>query len=148
MKITICGSTTFKEKMLEYQEKLQELWHEAIVHPDYGCYIRWEKQDVREIVQKEHARAKRENDYIRRYHNAIMWSDGILVLNFDKKWIVNYIGCNTLMEIASAYNAGKKVFLMNPIPQQDYIRDEINAIDPIIINWDLNQILPAGRQVK
>ena len=85
MKITICGSTAFKEEMLEYQDKLQELGHEAIVHPDYGCFVRGEKKDIRDTIQKEHAKAKRDNDYIKWYHTAIIKSDGILVLNFDKK---------------------------------------------------------------
>lgn len=126
--------------MLEYQKLLQDLWHEAIVHPDYLSFVKWEKQDVRDTIQREHSKAKRENGYIRRYHNAIMESDAILVLNFDKKEIANYVGCNTLMEIAYAYAADKKVFLINPIPDQAYILDEIKAMDPIIIHGDLSLI--------
>ena len=38
------------------------------------------------------------------------------------------------MEIAFAYVANKKIFLLNPIPQQDYIRDELNAMGPLVIN--------------
>lgn len=141
MKLTIIGSSTFKQEMLDYQAKLQELWHEAVVHPDYAAFVRWEKQDIRnQIEHGEHAKAKKENDYIRRYHNAITWSDAVLALNLEKRDIANYIWCNTLMEIAFAYTAGKKVFLLNPIPDQPYIHDEIHAMEPIVINDNLSLI--------
>lgn len=141
MKLTIIGSSTFKQEMLDYQAKLEKLGHEAVVHPDYAAFLRGEKQDTRNMIQGgEHAKAKRENDYIRRYHNAIMHSDAVLALNFEKKGIANYIGCNTLMEIAFAYTAGKKVFLLNPIPDQPYINDEIHAMEPVVLNDDLSLI--------
>ena len=127
--------------MLDYEAKLTQLGHEVIVHPDYGAFLRGEKTDVWNMIQNgEHAKAKRENNYIKRYHNAIMSSDAILVLNFDKRDIPNYIGCNTLMEISFAYTADKKVFLLHPIPDQAYILDEIKAMDPIVINEDLSLI--------
>jgi len=69
-----------------------------------------------------------------------MNSDAVLALNFEKRGIANYIGCNTLLEIAFAYTAGKKIFLLNPLPQQEYIHDEINAIEPIVIHGDLSLI--------
>ncbi len=142
MKITICGSSTFKKEMLDYETRLTQLGHEVIVHPDYAAFVRGEKQDIRHMVEHgEHAKAKRENNYIRRYHNAIMQSDAVLALNFDKKDIPHYIGCNTLMEIAFAYTADKKIFLLNPLPDQPYIHDELTAMDPIVIDWDLSRIV-------
>lgn len=140
MKITICGSSTFKQEMLDYEIRLQELGHEAIVHPHYGAYIRGEKPEILAMIAKEHAKAKSQFGYIKWYHDAIISSDAILVLNFDKKDIPNYIGCNTLIEIAFAYAADKKIFLLQAIPDQPYIWDEINAMEPIVINGDLSLI--------
>ncbi|MBU0627434.1 hypothetical protein KKG31_04465 [Patescibacteria group bacterium] len=51
MKITIVGSSTFKKEMLDYQEKLEQLGHEVIVHPDYAAFVRGEKQEVRNLIQ-------------------------------------------------------------------------------------------------
>ena len=127
--------------MLDYEAKLTQLGHEVIVHPDYGAYLRGEKPEVIEMIQKEHAKAKRMYGYIKWYHTAIIQSDAILVLNFDKRDIPNYIGCNTLMEIAFAYTADKKIFLLNDIPDQSYILDEITAMDPIVIHGDLSLIV-------
>jgi len=40
MKITICGSSTFRDKMIEYREELKKLRHEPIVHPDYEAMVK------------------------------------------------------------------------------------------------------------
>lgn len=67
-------------------------------------------------------------------------SDAILVVNLDKKGIKNYIGANTFLEIGYAHCLNKKIFFLNPIPEQDYIRDEIKAAEPIVIDQDLTKI--------
>ena len=92
------------------------------------------------IDKGEHAQVKIENDYIRWYHQAIKSSDAVLILNFDKKGIKKYIGGNTLMEMGFAYVNNKKIFLINPIPDESVYKDEIEAMEPIIINQDLSLI--------
>ena len=62
-----------------------------------------------------------------------------LVLNFEKNGVKNYIGGNTLMEIGFAYVHYKKIFLFNPIPDMHY-KDELKAMEPIIINRKLSLI--------
>lgn len=139
MIITICGSSAFKEKMIEYKNKLNDLGHTAIVHPHYEAFVRGEKQDIWNRVEKEHAALKRENGYIKWYYDSIVESDAILVLNYTKRDIENYIGGNTLMEIAFAHVHNKKIFLMNPVPKLSY-SDEIEAMYTEIINGDLHKI--------
>ncbi len=139
MKITICGSSAFKEKMVEYKQKLLDLGHEVIVHPQYEAWVRGEDQTLWQTVLREHATAKKENGYIKWYYDAIVDSDAILVLNFDKKGIANYIGGNTLMEIGFAHVNGKKVFLLNEVPDVSYT-DEILAMYDIVLNGDLSTI--------
>ena len=67
-------------------------------------------------------------------------SDAILVLNYDKKGIKNYIGGNTLMEIGFAHILNKKIFLLNPIPDIDFYKSEIEATKPIILNGNLSNL--------
>lgn len=130
----------FKEKMLEYKKLLEALGYEAVVHPDYEAFVRGEKQEIWSLVQKgEHAKVKKEQGYIKWYHDAIVGSDGILVLNFDKRGIANYIGGNTLMEIAFAYVNDKKIFLLNPVPEVPY-KDEILAMYTKILDGNLRAI--------
>ena len=51
----------------------------------------------------------------------------------------NYIGGNTLMEIAFAYVNDKKIFLLNPVPEVSY-KDEILAMYTKVLNGDLQEI--------
>lgn len=140
MKITICGSSTFKEQMIQYRDQLNELGHEAIVHPNYEQFVKGELQELWARVEREHAKVKQEQDYIRWYHDRIVESDAILVLNFEKRGVQNYIGGNTLMEIGFAYINRKKIFMTNDIPELSYA-DEIEAMSPIIIGEDLSKII-------
>jgi len=66
-------------------------------------------------------------------------SDAVLIINETKKDIENYIGGNTLIEIAYAYAQGLEIFLVNPIPEVSYA-DEISAMAPIIIHNDIKNI--------
>lgn len=141
MKIVICGSSVFKEKMIEYQKLLLDLGHEGVVHPDYLAFINGEKQEVwSKISGGEHYEAKKSQGYIKWYYNAIVSSDAILVLNFDKRGIKNYIGGNTLMEIAFAHVHDKKIFLLNDIPEDVSYVDEIKAMFDLVLNNDLKKI--------
>ena len=78
-------------------------------------------------------------DVIKEHYEFIKNSDAILVVNTEKNDVKNYIGGNALMEIGFAYVLGKKIFLLNPIPEMGY-KDEIMAMQPIILNRDLNKI--------
>ena len=71
--------------------------------------------------------------------NKIVDSDAIVVLNFDKNGISNYIGGNTLMEMGFAHVHHKKVFLLNPVPDIGY-RDEIEAMVTMVLNGDIDKI--------
>ncbi len=142
MKITICGSSAFKEQMLEYCNKLKDIGHEPFMHPDYIAFINGEKQDLwNQIVNGEHSQAKKSQGYIKWYHDSICKSDAILVLNYDKKGIKNYIGGNTLMEIGFAYCNNKKIFLLNDIPEDVFYADEIKAMADCVINGDISRII-------
>ena len=142
MKIVICGSSTFKEKMLEYRDKLASFGHEAIVHPDYEAFVNGEKQEIwNQIKTGEHFKAKKEQGYIKWYHNAILNSDAILVLNFEKRGVKNYIGGNTLMEMGFAHVNNKNIFLLNPIPEEVSYTDEIKAMVDNVLDDDLSRII-------
>ena len=141
MRITICGSSAFRNQMVEYKEKLDEMGHQAIVHPHYIEVVKEGRRDLLDRVEKgEHAQVKREGDYIRWYYNSIQNSDAVLIMNFEKRGVKNYIGGNTLMEIGFAHVNNKKIFLINPMPEEVSYKDEIEAMDPIVLNGDLDKI--------
>ena len=141
MKIMIAGSSVFAKEMVEYKSKLEKLGHTNNLHPHYIAQSGGGMKDVIDRMQFEHGSLKKEHDYIRQHFKEIEESDAVLVLNFDSKGIKNYIGANTFLEIGTAHGLKKKVFLLNAVPDQEYINDEIIAMDPIVISGDLNKII-------
>jgi hypothetical protein len=137
MIITIVGSSSFAKEMANYRNQLIELGHKVNLHEHYIAFANGEMKDLLGRMDREHANVKKEYDYIRYHYNEIVNSDAILVLNFDKNGIKNYIGGNTLMELGFAHVHSKKVFLLNPIPDIQY-KDEIEAVEPVVINGNFN----------
>lgn len=133
MKIGIIGSMQYTEKMLEVQESLNNLGHEAFLTDLHKSLVG--KSDEEKEKIKLHQ--KYNMDAIRHFWNAMQGADAVLVLNYDKNGIKNYIGGNTLMEIGFAHVLNQKIFLLNPIPEIPYYKTEIEAVKPIIINGDL-----------
>lgn len=146
MKITLCGSTAFYDEMLDIKEKLELMGNEVKLPP-----IEVKDGDGNMIPIKEYYRRRkvasedekwiwdRKSEAIMWHFEKINWSDVILVLNYDKNDIIGYVGGNTLMEIGIAFFLGKKIYLLNQIPEISY-KEEIIGMKPIIINGDLSII--------
>ena len=96
-------------------------------------------KEIVEKVNKDHSEVKKEHDAIRWYYNSIANTDAILVCNFEKNGVEGYIGGAVLMELGFAHVLNKKIFLLNQIPDVKYV-DEIKAVSPVVINYDLNKI--------
>jgi nucleoside 2-deoxyribosyltransferase len=136
MKIAICASMVFAEKMVQIKDQLEELRHEAFISQFAEGYLgRTESEKEQSAIHD-----KNEHDAIRKFWEIIKKSDAIFVLNYDRKGIENYIGGNTLMEIGFAHVLEKKIFLMNPIPDIEYYRSEIEAVRPVILERNLDKI--------
>ncbi len=141
MKITICGSVKFAKEMVEIYRQLEKMGHQPLMHK--GMFELAEgtsKQLGDKQNGMENSEIKRKYDVIKWWHRCIKSGDAILVLNYDKKEIKNYIGGNTLMEMGFAHVNDKKIFLLNPIPEDVSYVDEIKAMVDIVLDGDLNKI--------
>jgi nucleoside 2-deoxyribosyltransferase len=136
MKIAICSSMVFTEKMLDVQQQLKEMGHEVFVSIFANVYIGRTEQEKEQITVYH----KNEKDAIREFWNIIKACDGILVLNYTRRGIENYIGGNTFLEMGFAHVLNKRIFLMNPIPDVQLYRSEIEAMKPEIIYEDLTKV--------
>lgn len=136
MKIGVIGSMQFVKEMLEFSDKLRKLGHEAFVTDLHKAMVDKDKDEIEEIKIYQ----KNNKDAIREFWRAMQGADAVLVLNFDKKGIKNYIGGNTFLEIGFAHVLNQKIFLLNPIPEIPYYKTEIVAMKPIILNGDLSKI--------
>jgi len=136
MKIGIIGSMQFTDKMLEVREKLQELGHDAFVTDLHKAMVGKTDDEIEKIKLHQ----KYNMDAIREFWNMMQGADAVLVLNYDKNGIKNYVGGNTLMEVGFAHVLNQKVFMLNPIPEMPYCKTEIEAVKPIILNGDFSKI--------
>jgi len=126
----------FTEKMLEVSDQLKKIGHNAFVTDLHVALVG--KSDEEKEKIKLHQ--KNNMDAIREFWREMQGADAVFVLNYDKKGIKNYIGGNTLMEMGFAHVLNQKIFLLNPIPEIEFYKTEIEAMKPVIINGDFTKI--------
>ena len=150
MIITICSSIQFWPQIVEVKKQLENLGHEVLIPPHEVPNTEGEIIPVEEYyrIRKEMVEKGENIDWVwERKAQAIKWhnekinqADVILVLNYDKNGVNNYIGGNTLMEMGVAFWLKKPIYLYNPIPEGVSYFEEIKGMRPIVINGDLNLI--------
>lgn len=136
MKIGVVGSMQFTEKMIALKEDLEKMGHESFLTNLASPFVGKTDEEKEKIKIEQ----KNNEDVIREFWNQMQGADAILVANYDKHGIKNYIGGNTLIEIGFAHVLNQKIFLLNPIPDIPYYKTEIEAVKPVILNGDLNKI--------
>ncbi len=146
MNITICGSIAFYDKMLDIKKKLEQLDYQVKLPPFEVKDENGNMISVKEYYSKRKAEINdaswiwdRKEEAMRLHFQKVEWCDAVLILNYDKNDIPNYIGVNTLLEMGLAFHLNKKLFLLNEIPEISY-KEEILGMKPIIINNDLTKI--------
>ncbi|OIO19201.1 MAG: hypothetical protein AUJ37_03405 [Candidatus Magasanikbacteria bacterium CG1_02_41_34] len=137
MKIALCHSMQYAEKAKEVQEWFRDHGHEAFPSSFNELFIGLNDEEKEALKLKQ----KYEHDAIREHWGNIEKSDKVLILNYDKHGIANYIGGNSFLEMGFAYILKKPIYLLNPIPGIPYYETEIIAMKPIVLNGDIEKIL-------
>jgi hypothetical protein len=138
MKIVICGSMNFSKEMLSLKNELNSLGFDEVVIPHNT--ERYASSELREETRSESTKNKIEKDLIRVYYQEISAADAVIVANYDKSGIKNYVGGNSFLEAAFAHVLNKKLYFLFAIPEMIYA-DELQALQPVILNGDLNLIV-------
>lgn len=134
MKITICGSMKFNQEMVGLGEELKKLGHEVFMPVAVDGVDYWSEDSKQKIE------AKQGLNLIGKHMDKIEGTDAILVANYTKGEIKNYIGANSFLEMGFAFYRGKKIFVLNQLPDQKYINDEILSFNAVILDKDLTKI--------
>lgn len=129
--ITVCGSMKLIEKMKEVELKLKDLGLNVLL-PNTA-----EVSDY--TIMSESEQYSHKNRMILDHLEKIKQADAILVVNDRLKDTDSYIGANSFLEIGFAFSLGKKIFLLNEIPQQPNTV-EIGGMLPVCLRGDLNSI--------
>jgi hypothetical protein len=142
MKITICASLDFSHEIGQIAEQLKSLGHEVLLPATA-------EEIIEGGITLEEIKAAKEsgkivdraikNNAIKGHYKKILIADAVLILNYDKKGVAGYIGGNTFLEVGFAYVNDKPIYVWQDLPQISY-RDELDAMQPIIINKDLSKI--------
>ena len=138
MKIALLGSLDFTDEIKKADDQLEKAGHEAVI-PYSSRLILSGAMTLEEICAGGSAQ-KSKTDVIRYYYKELKQSDAVLALNRTKKGIENYIGANTFLEIAFVHVLDKKIFLLHPIPNMEYLKDELEAMNQTVIHDDLSLI--------
>jgi len=138
MKITICGSVRFIKEMQKAKETLKGKGHEVLmpmsaeINQPKEYWDTLKSADIKKFVSLKRWGMKGHFDKVKA-------ADAILVLNYDKDGKKSYIGPNTLMEIAIAFEHAKKIFVLNPLPNDSHY-EELISMSPICLNGNLDNL--------
>jgi len=135
MKIFIICSKAFYGEIKEIKEFLENKgWEVFVPH----TYLNPEKESETWLGEGEsHSEFKAR--MFKLSEERIKKMDAVLVLNFEKHKVKNYIGGSTFLEMYEAFRNNKKIYMYNPIPE-GLLFDEIDGFSPVIINGDLEMI--------
>jgi len=112
LKITICGSIKFADKLVKIYRELEAFGHRPMMHKEMFGIADGTAKELIDGIADNHAEVKKKNNFFRWWHDCIKSGDAVLICNFDKNGIKNYIGGNTLMEIGFAHVNNKKIFYL------------------------------------
>jgi hypothetical protein len=135
MKIFITASKSAYDKVEKIKRQLEQAGH--FVTPPNGFDHPDQEAETRQLTPRAYADWK--SDMLREDGRIVAAHDAVLVLNFEKHGLPNYIGGATFLEMFKAFDMGKKLYLYNPIPE-GMLNDEIIGLQPIVINGNLNLI--------
>jgi hypothetical protein len=140
--ITICTSVNFYKQAAEVEAQLERLGYKVLL-PE-TAYRMKETGDY--DADRHRTWLKNPDDYhkktafIKGHFPKIEQGDAILVLNYEKHGISNYIGGNVLIEMGVAFYLNKQIFVLNDIPKESSFYEELVGMNPIVLNGTLGDI--------
>ena len=113
--------------IIEAQEILEKKKHSVVPIFEY-------------LDQLEEIDEKRKEKNRLSFFDKLKKCDALLVVNNTlKNGRKNYISGSSFLEMGFAHALGKKIFLLQGIPELSY-KDEIMAMHPVILNGKLNKV--------
>lgn len=138
--VVICGSMSFYEEMLYLKSKLYEHGVNAIA-PDSDDSFYEKVVNINDVDALNQYKSMASRLHIRKIWRVS--TRAILVVNGKKRNVDNYIGANSLAEVALAFALKKKIFLLYGVPAM--YSDELSAWGAIPLMGDLLQLIAYVR---
>jgi len=145
MIITICSSASFYRQAVDVQAELERAGYTVII-PENAELMK-QRNDFEVTHYKtwfEDAKDYHKKATLMRHHfQEVKKADAILVLNYEKHGVPNYIGGNVLMEMSLAFYLNKPIYVLNEIPEESSFLEEIVGLGSIPLHGKIEN-LPAA----
>lgn len=135
--VVVCGSMSHFSSMCQVkQDLLEDEVPVALPDIENGDVAALDEVGYRSFVGKAAL------NHLRRVRSDHTFA--ILVANFDKDGIEDYIGPSTFAEIASAASHGKRIFILNEFPA--VYRDLLSAWKAVPLHGRLDSLVQLYRE--
>lgn len=142
MTITICSSANFYRQAVEIEARLEALGYKVIIPAtarkmkasgdfDVSHYKTW-FGDANDYHKK--------TALMQGHFEEVAKGDAILVLNYEKHGVPNYIGGNVLMEMALAFWLKKPIYVLNEIPEESAFLEEIIGLGSVPLHGNIEAL--------
>ncbi len=139
MKVMIICSNSFYDKVGDIKKTLEEKNH-IVITPngydepeDYDDYSKMTEDEYYEFFKRMYFESREKIEKV----------DAVLALNYTKQKngesLKNYIGAATFLELYEAFMQGKKIYVLNELPN-NMLNEELKGFNPIIINGNFDLI--------
>ncbi len=135
MKIFVICSKAFYGRIPEIKIELEKMGHIITLPNSYDNPTA--ENEYRNLGKEAHSAWKA--TMFEHSSKVIEEMDAVLVLNFEKNGVKNYIGGATFLEMYDAFRMGKKIYLYNDIPE-GILKDEIIGFSPVLIDGDMQKV--------
>ena len=140
--IVVCSSANFYRQAVEIEATLRAQGLEVVLPItaekmkqsgdfDVSHYKTW-FGDAKDYHKKA--------TLIRTHFAEIVQGDAVLVLNYEKHGVANYIGGNVLMEMAIAFHLGKPIFVLNEAPEGSSLLEEVLGMEPVFLHGNVSNL--------
>ncbi len=138
----------FYHQFQEVKKKLEKLGH-TVVAPELEFETKGDDTSVGSFFDRHggvdafpqgHEVWKKKGKAIKAHLKKIDESDAVLITNYEKRGVEDYIGGNTFLEIGYAFGKDKKIFILNSLPKESAFKEEILGMQPVVLEGDLSLI--------
>ncbi len=140
--ITVCSSASFYKHVNEIADELRAAGYKVIVPQSAEKMRRTGNYDVKShktwYDNPEDFTRKRE--LMDAHFAEVEKADAILMVNDEKHDQAGYIGPNGLMEMTLAYYLKKPIFVLNEVPKDLNVYEEVIGMNCTILNGKLKDI--------
>ena len=135
--VTVCGSMAHKDEWLQVVDRLRAEGL-RVATPDLSEGTDWSSLTDAQIIE-------RKGRHVRRHLANIAATKAVLICNYQKNGVANYIGGNSFLEMGAAFIYDKPLYVLNGIPDQGN-REEILALSPIVLNGTIYDFIKEVKQ--